>query len=454
MKKFICLWIFAVILAATTEHAFAQFSITPSISLREEYNDNVWLTKDDKEDDFVTTVTPSVGLKYIPNSKLDLSLDYRLYLRWYSNHKDFNETDIRDTQYVDFKGRSKPFKYFFVNVDDTYRKIQVDVRRPTAIDNVRINMTDYNLFKVSPYIEYPISSTLSGRLGYYYINVWYDARGGNDSESHSVFVSLNKRLSLKTSVLIDYAYLQYLPTVTHKYDSHRGSVYLSHQLNQDLSIWGLVGQDYLDFKDTSDDKLTYWGAGSDYKLNTFGGTTIRASYNKSYTHPETPSEQVSSFGYESPLSPESISWGSALYYARDKNSIFSGVSKRERYDLDFTIAKPVTTTLLTYYVVDKEVETDRQDKIFGVGASLSKRLSAKITLFIDGLWEKQRFLPQGEKVRRYSGSGSFEYRMIKNLSTDIGYRYSKRKTNSDITADISSGNYTNNIVWLMAKLTF
>jgi hypothetical protein len=46
-----------VIFCSTSSGLAAQFLFTPRTSATEEYTDNLFLTKDDKEDDFITTVS-------------------------------------------------------------------------------------------------------------------------------------------------------------------------------------------------------------------------------------------------------------------------------------------------------------------------------------------------------------------------------------------------------------
>jgi len=45
-------------LLLTRSEVFAEFYLQPSLTLREEYNDNIYLEEDDQEDDFITSITP------------------------------------------------------------------------------------------------------------------------------------------------------------------------------------------------------------------------------------------------------------------------------------------------------------------------------------------------------------------------------------------------------------
>src|SRR4030042_593755 len=62
-----------------------EFKLIPSLSTKEEYNDNIFFTEEDRTKDFVTTLSP--GLELIDRTeKLDLNLSARVnVLRYWSN---------------------------------------------------------------------------------------------------------------------------------------------------------------------------------------------------------------------------------------------------------------------------------------------------------------------------------------------------------------------------------
>ena len=61
MKKshLLPLLVLALVVAAENAAMAAQFLFTPRATVTERYSDNIYLTKNDKEDDFITT--PTVG---------------------------------------------------------------------------------------------------------------------------------------------------------------------------------------------------------------------------------------------------------------------------------------------------------------------------------------------------------------------------------------------------------
>jgi hypothetical protein len=69
-----------------------EFKLTPSLSLKEEYNDNIFITEKDRTKDFITTLSP--GLELIDRTeKLDLNLLARIDVARYFDHHDLNHVD-------------------------------------------------------------------------------------------------------------------------------------------------------------------------------------------------------------------------------------------------------------------------------------------------------------------------------------------------------------------------
>jgi len=69
-----------------------EFKLTPSLGLKEEYNDNLFFTGSDRTKDFTTTISP--GLDLINKTEtLDLNLVARLDILRYVSNKALNDVD-------------------------------------------------------------------------------------------------------------------------------------------------------------------------------------------------------------------------------------------------------------------------------------------------------------------------------------------------------------------------
>ncbi len=81
---FVCTFFLSMIPASSY-----QVSFTPVISISEEYNDNIFLTSDNEEDDFITTVTPGFTLE-LTQRENGVSLSYNPGFSFYADHSDLN----------------------------------------------------------------------------------------------------------------------------------------------------------------------------------------------------------------------------------------------------------------------------------------------------------------------------------------------------------------------------
>ncbi|MGB5896241.1 MAG: hypothetical protein WBG58_18850, partial [Ignavibacteriaceae bacterium] len=92
-----------------------EFKLIPSIAVRGEYNDNIFYTVDDTEDDFITTV--SAGLELIERTeRLDLDLSALLSPFYYADYSILDDVDQNYMGKVSYKINPS----FGVNADALY----------------------------------------------------------------------------------------------------------------------------------------------------------------------------------------------------------------------------------------------------------------------------------------------------------------------------------------------
>jgi hypothetical protein len=434
-------------LAVTVSYAAPALILTPSVRVEERYNDNIFLSETDKEDDFITVLSPRIGLGYHPNRYLDLDLGYGFNFRFYADHNELNDTNIRETQHADLRAQARPLNRVFIDVYDTYRRVPVDIRLKVATGNEFENMTDSNHFSVSPYVDIPLTSTLMSRFGYRFNNVWYKDDLGNGSDSHTAYVSLTNQFLSDLSVSLNYNYSAYRPEITNDYNAHHVSVTFDYRVAANLRLWGGAGRSYIDFDNRSNAESDFWNAGTEYKIDELGNTSISVEYNSSLSDSENRYRNIRNAGFQSTENIQET-LQELGYLQSERNSISTGVSETKKLDMKLVTGKNVDLTINPYYSTSKELEADRKDEVTGVDVKIEKDLTTKLTLILDGLWEKQEFSPQDNEVHRYSASSSFDYLLSRSIIASAGYRYNDR--NSDISGD----DFTNNIVWLQARMNF
>ena len=82
----------ALTFAYTSEIMADEFKLIPSLAVRGEYNDNIFYTADDEDDDFITTI--SAGLELIERTeRFDLDLSATISPFYYADFSDLDEVD-------------------------------------------------------------------------------------------------------------------------------------------------------------------------------------------------------------------------------------------------------------------------------------------------------------------------------------------------------------------------
>ncbi|MEW6215385.1 MAG: TIGR03016 family PEP-CTERM system-associated outer membrane protein, partial [Nitrospirota bacterium] len=160
----------------------AEFSLRPSVTVREEYDDNILLTKDNRIDDYITRIMPSVGITY-KTPLWDWTLDYTL-IWWYYSKRGEGDTSHNLT----LMSKVNVIKnLLYLDISDTYSSVVLEPRRPSTEINLAINRTDSNTLNLSPYIKYQIGPATALSAGYRYTNIWYKEVTGIDREMHTGF---------------------------------------------------------------------------------------------------------------------------------------------------------------------------------------------------------------------------------------------------------------------------
>jgi hypothetical protein len=408
-KRSIILFTLTIFCFILSSPVWAEFRLTPSISLREEYDDNIFLTSENEEEDFITTVTPAISLGY-DTERLKLALDYS-FIAWLYMHNS-RENEISHNARLD-STLAVLRDILFLKVTDTYSRVTIDQRRQVVQDNRFVNTTDSNRFSINPYLEYPLSGTLKIKTGYTYENIWYKEEEGDDEESHLMTAGVVKEISPKLTASLFYTYsIHDLKTKGDNEDYDRQDVTFgaNYQLTQKLSINGSYGHAWLDYKERDNYDSDTWDANANYQIT------------------------------------EAVSF--KIGYARNFfSSVDAGTSKSETVFASLARQGTISLSLRAFKQNDTYIEQDREDEATGVAATASYPITPNLTGRVTGLYTYYKFLPENEKVHRYGAGLSLDY-ALRITTVSIGYAYNLNNSTVD------NNDYTNNIVWVQTKFTF
>jgi hypothetical protein len=226
----------------------------PRLSLLEEYNSNIFLTKTNTQEDFITTVSPGVTFVATeePDAKFGLNLDYELGLVFYARNSD------RD--YVSHSGSLNTWYSFghrwTIRLWDSYTRSQDPVERVVMVQTspgVYYPGTQRGRFTYERNILEPSLAYQFGRedrLEIIYRNNYYNTRNpeGDDSLGHNFHPRLTYWFNINHGVALEYVF----QTVDYEIapdlkSGHRGRGRYNYRFDPQTSIFAEYTYDTLDY---------------------------------------------------------------------------------------------------------------------------------------------------------------------------------------------------------------
>jgi hypothetical protein len=252
----------------------AVFRIEPSITLAEEYNDNIFLDQK-RVDSFITRLAPSVHVKYT-TSFWDWDLNYTYIYYYYTRHHLENDY----THLLTLRNRTELLKdNLYVEVRDDYSRVSENVSVDYTQQSPSANQTDQNIFVVNPYLILRPSTTSRVILGY----IFQDIRYLNSSivnqfatvnhTDHIGYADTAIDLSSRMTFTAGVRYTSdrnYIENFT-QYDVYAGPQY-TYAENSFIYVRG--GESWFDFEPKNDSRHAYrdfwfWDAGITHRISLF-----------------------------------------------------------------------------------------------------------------------------------------------------------------------------------------
>ncbi len=242
----------------------ADVKAQPSLTLSEEYNDNVFLTRYDKVDDYITEVVPAFSIDYKTafwNWHLDLAYDYRYYAKGtVSGDSTWRIKLLNHTELI--------HNLFFIDLSDVYDRVSLSPTRDFTTQSTFINQTDTNVFTFNPYFMFISESRYTPILGYKYVNTWYKSSSAISTVDHIGYAEMITALSSTLTFTTGVRYTQDLNKVQN-YD--RFDVYAGPKKTyaQDSYAYLLLGVTSLTFQyENGTTKRVIWDAGIVHRYST------------------------------------------------------------------------------------------------------------------------------------------------------------------------------------------
>lgn len=352
--------------------ATAAFKAKPRLDLRTEYNDNLFLQRNQEQGDQITTLAPGLSLGYAA-SQLTLDADYSLLFKTYNKHSELDETRLRDVQRASLLADLFPGRDFTLHLTDSLSRVALDERRALGEENDFLNKSNLNQLLVNPSYTFRKIQHFSAKLGYSYQRSDYEAREGDDAQTHGAALELSRDLSAGLSLLAGAEQSFHRAELTEDYDrlDYYGGLRL--RLSPRLSLQGRAGQARIQSDGGRDSQDLLLSVGLDYAY----GPKLKMSLSGGQDFTDSPTLGLYRNRYLN---------GSLAYQGKFSLDLSGGGQMGE-----------YATTL-------------REDRSLGVRLALGIPLSPRVDLGLGGDVTYYNFRPEDEVSYRYGGNLSLSYR--------------------------------------------
>jgi hypothetical protein len=237
MKRYLVLMIFVFLFFPVKMVMAYEYTANVSLSLSEEYNDNIFLAHSNRDSDFITHVSPSMDLS-IKSLKSELRLGYSPTFSYYSSYNELNNTAHRFTA----NGLFNLSDRLSLTLTDTFVKSSEipDIRAIPDLGPLTARV-ELRLNTVSGNISYRLTDNLSYILGASYFDTDYKEPGFIDVKTYSGNMGFSYRSSERTTLSANAKYIKYnFRTVTYvtEQDYMLG---VTHRLTPTLTVGATGG---------------------------------------------------------------------------------------------------------------------------------------------------------------------------------------------------------------------
>lgn len=279
--------ILAFVLAFPHFSAAQDFKFTPGLSFDEQYNDNVYYSRTDEEDDFITNITPSLSMNY--NTEVMNLFSYGLVrFRRYASENDLDREDYefggrvryRLSEKLRFLGRM--FYIQDYTLESRYNEIP-----DSAIDDDPIEDTDYiergienflserEQYKAYASMAYNLTEVSDINLNYNYFRKTYDSEENTDYDTNRIGLEYNYKLKgQKDKVGANLSYKQ-RDSDTSDTDSYQLGMVWKHRFSETAYLYTNFGGQYSEQTfNNSGQKEDNWNWFGDVRVRIRGESNI------------------------------------------------------------------------------------------------------------------------------------------------------------------------------------
>jgi hypothetical protein len=174
----------------------AEFKAIPSITISEEYNDNIYLSPKDQDADYITRFIPGVHVLYFApfwDWDIKYTYEYRYYYR--------GTVTEENPQNLDLFGQMRIIKEFvFLDVKDVYARTSLSPIRDFTQVSPAYRQTDENILTLNLYGMLRPTMRTELKPGYQYRNVWYQYPSAIDKIVYTTYIDMKQEISQRLTM--------------------------------------------------------------------------------------------------------------------------------------------------------------------------------------------------------------------------------------------------------------
>ncbi len=398
--------------------ARAEFTLTPGVSLQVEYNDNIYLTDQDKVDDLSTIIVPNIMLK-MKRKYLHTDLNYSLVFKKYLNETSLDDDNFKDIHRGNISGEFLPESNFSIPFEGSIARVQIDNRGADVTENDNVNVTTQYNGLVRPRYKYRLTPKVTGELAYQLSTSQYSNTSNNDS----LDAVANNTVDQDAILQMDFAYSEQLKLQLETYYNwHDSDGFDDSEMWHSLAGFVWVPITYWSLEAKAGKAITYVDNGGDTLNDTLARVILKYSQ------------------------PEKLSFFTS--YIKDVNtSIDQGRYKWWEVSGGASYESRISGDLRVYTLKNTYEFVDREDEIYGVNTLVGYDLTPELYTKLFADYSHRTYKPDNEKVHRYRAGLSLT-RKFEHASISIRYAFNFNDS------DQSGNDYKSNSVLLSYDVKF
>jgi len=182
-------------------HAQTRIEVTPMITVSETYDDNINLTKTNKESDWITVATPGIVLG-LHQEHTDFQLTYAPSFTWYAKNDNYNNT----AQSAGLTFGQDLVQNLRFNLTNTYLQSEDPLQDPQNVQGLRQTRNKYWTNVTNASLGYTFGAQSQVNVGYNYNYYRNDQITLDDSDVQNPYANLTYWFDVKNGGELTYGY--------------------------------------------------------------------------------------------------------------------------------------------------------------------------------------------------------------------------------------------------------